>query len=218
MRAGADQADALRRDEPGGARQRRDAHDGKAGHHESGEGGEIEQHDPAARIVDTDLRQEAEHQKADQRDVPQLDGAARMRLEREEIRHPVFAAKHVGDGEYARRQEPDLDAARNLVDVAVGDAVIDHAGGARRRHDQGDVDEKDRHGKGAARQRRPGAQQPARRRLRHQRVIGLNVHQRGRLRCYVLGERVPPPPRNGTARKLKPMARQNRASDAAMRG
>ncbi len=35
---------------------------------------------------------------------------------------------------------PDLDEARNLADVAVGDEVIGDAGDARHRHDQRDVD------------------------------------------------------------------------------
>ena len=162
MGAGADQADALRRNQPGGARQRRDAHDGKAQHDQSGERGEIEQHDPAARIIDRGLRQEAEHEQADQRDVPQLDGAAGVRLEGEEIRQPVFAAEHVGDGENAGRQDADLDVGGDVADVAVDDEVIDNAGEERHRDDEGDVDQEDRDGKRAARQLRPGAQDPAR--------------------------------------------------------
>ncbi len=109
MGAGADQENALRRNQAGGARMRGDAHDEKALDDQRGERRDIEQHDPAARIFDADLRQKAEHQQADQRHVPQLDGAPGVRLEGEEIRQPVFAAEHVGNGEDARRQHADLD-------------------------------------------------------------------------------------------------------------
>ena len=109
LRSGADQKDPLRRNEAGGARQRGDAHDREALHDQCGERGGIEQHDPGARVIDADLRQEAERQQEDQRHVPQLDRAPAVRLEGKEVRQPVFAAEHVGDGKDACRQDADLD-------------------------------------------------------------------------------------------------------------
>ncbi len=89
--AGADQENALRRDQSGGARNRGDAHDEEAQADEADQRRGIEQHDPGARIFDAGLRQEADHQQADQRDVPHLNGAADVRLEPAEIRQPVFS-------------------------------------------------------------------------------------------------------------------------------
>ncbi len=163
MRAGSDQKDALRRNQPGGARVRGDAHDEKALDDQCGKRGGIEQHDPGARILAALLCvRKPSMQQADQRHVPQLDGAPGVRLEGEKIRQPVFAAEHVGNGENARRQHADLEERGNVAGIAIGGEGIGDAGGARHRHDQRNVEQKDRAGKRAARQHRPGAQEAAR--------------------------------------------------------
>ena len=174
--AGADQENALRRDQSGGARNRGDAHDEEAQADEADQRRGIEQHDPGARIFDAGLRQEADHQQADQRDVPHLNGAANVRLEPAEIRQPVFCAIHVGHGKDGGRQNADLHEQRDVAGLAVGGEVIGDAGEAGHRHDEGNVGEEDRGGKGAAQQHRPRAQVPAGLRPGSQRVARVRVH------------------------------------------
>ena len=130
-------------DEAGRARERRQAHDREAQHDQSGKRRDVEQHDPAARIADADLRQEAEHEQADEGHVPQADRAPAVRPEGKEIRQPVFAAEGVGDGEEARRQDADLHEGGDAARLAIGGEVISDAGEARHRHDQRHVGEKD---------------------------------------------------------------------------
>ncbi len=174
--AGADQENALRRNQPGGTRARGDLHDEEAQGDEAGKGGDIEQHDPGARIFDAGLRQEADHQQADHRDVPHLDGAAAVGLESAEIRQPVFAAIHVGHGEDAGRQNADLEEQADIARLAVGGEVIGDAGQAGHGDDEGYVGKENRGGKGAAQQHRPRAQVPAGLRPRCQRVARVRVH------------------------------------------
>jgi hypothetical protein len=95
IRAGADEEDTLGRKRPGGAGERGDAHDHVTQHDQRDQRRDVEQHAPAARILAAGLGEEAEHQQADQRDVPQLDGAPGMRLEVKEVGQPVFAAEKI---------------------------------------------------------------------------------------------------------------------------
>ena len=84
--AGADQKDTLRRDQSGGAGYGADAHNGVARNDQGDERCGVEQDNPAARVFHADLRQEAEHEQANQRDVPQLHRAAAVQFEGKEVR------------------------------------------------------------------------------------------------------------------------------------
>ena len=51
-----------------------------------------------------------------------------MRLEGKEVRQPVFAAEHVGNGKNACRQNADLDEGGDVAGIAIDDEVIGNAG------------------------------------------------------------------------------------------
>jgi hypothetical protein len=91
----ADQKNTLRRDQPGGAGHGADAHDRVARDDQGSERRDVEENYPAARVFDADPRQEGEHKQANQRDVPQLNGAAAVKFEGKEVRQAVFAAEQV---------------------------------------------------------------------------------------------------------------------------
>ena len=206
--AGADQENALRRNQPGGTGARGDLHDEEAQADEAGQRRDIEQHDPGARIFDAGLRQEADHQQADHRDVPHLDGAATMGLEGAKVRQPVFAAIHVGDGEDAGRQSADLEEQADIAGLAVGGEVIGDAGQASHGDDEGDVGEENRGGKGAAQRHGPRAQVPAGLRPGCQRVARVRIH----CLCRSLAEMNPTVPRIETTAAVTRLSRQNHAN------
>ncbi len=206
MRAGADQEHALRGDQPGRARERGDAHHQQSQREQHRQRRQIEQHDPAARIDHRNLQQEAERQQEHRGYVPQLHGAAQMRLEAEIVLQPIFAAEHVRGDEDARRQHADLDEGGNVADLAVGGEVVADAGEAGHHEDQRDVDEDNAAGKRAVRQQRPAVQKSPCLGAGRQRVTQMRVHAR------TAGTRCRAPPRNGTASAVPSLPREKHAS------
>jgi hypothetical protein len=91
--ARAEDENALRGDQSEPAADHRHPDEQVSQAEQGADGRAVEGQHPAARIDDTDLRQEAQRQQADERHVPEPDRAAQVLIEAEEIREPVFSAE-----------------------------------------------------------------------------------------------------------------------------